>query len=87
MRGHGVAPGSGKGAKVSWSEAPLEQPSSLSERLARSGGKETHENQARASSTLAAQAMGEPAHTRQATQASNPVGPERESGNQASKWQ
>ncbi len=35
-RGHGVAPGNGRGARVSWSEAPLEPSLSLRERLAMS---------------------------------------------------
>lgn len=35
--GHGEAPGRGKGAKVSWSEAPLEPSLSFRDRLAMSG--------------------------------------------------
>lgn len=34
--GHGEAPGSGRGAKVSWSEAPLEPSLSFRDRLAMS---------------------------------------------------
>lgn len=35
--GHGEAPGRGSGAKVSWSEAPLEPSLSFRDRLAMSG--------------------------------------------------
>lgn len=35
--GHGEAPGRGRGARVSWSEAPLEPSLSFSDRLAMSG--------------------------------------------------
>lgn len=35
--GHGEAPGRGRGAKVSWSEAPLEPSLSFRDRLAMSG--------------------------------------------------
>lgn len=35
--GHGEAPGRGRGAKVSWSDAPLEPSLSFRDRLAMSG--------------------------------------------------
>lgn len=39
--GQGEAPGRGSGAKVSWSEAPLEPSLSFRDRLAMSGGENT----------------------------------------------